>query len=189
MLSPGRSTELSAISRPSPRCNSTNTKSSVQGDLNSDYAVSPLNVTIKWSGVSRPSPEYMHGLLYGKRFKKHLRAPSPIYAHANTTFHHIMVKFSSLWVGSLLTLQGPSRSSLYQGHWSILCRNIGSFSCPSYGMRSCSTPPTSNLSRPFYSSRCSLHMAHTPLWWTKRHGGSQLMSYLLTTLVRYMVLH
>ena len=52
--------------------------------------------------------------VFRERLKGYFRAPSPTYDHANTTGHHTKLdNFST--VGSLTTLQGPSRRTCTSG--------------------------------------------------------------------------
>ena len=57
-----------------------------------------------------------------------------------------------------------------------LNRSIRSFSCPTFGMISCSTPLTCNLNRPFHIFRCSFWITHSPSWWEGGAGSSQSVS-------------
>ena len=78
---------------------------------------------------------------------------------------------SPVLVGTLTTLQGTSRSPCTKGSMiHPLSGTLGSFSCLTYEMSSCSRLLTSNLNRPLHISTCSLYMAHiTPCFW---QGGT-----------------
>ena len=51
-----------------------------------------------------------------------------------------------------------------------------------YGMRSCLTPQTFNLSRPFHTTRCLLCMVH-PLKVSNGELGAQILCQHITTLI------
>ena len=100
----------------------------------------------------------------GERLKEHFRAPSPIYNHTNTSGHHISINNLST-LGRELNNRRTIKGAMYiRVNDPTLKRYIRSFSCPKYGKRSCSTPKTSNLERPFHNSKSSLYTSHTPSW-------------------------
>ena len=84
----------------------------------------------------------------GERHKEHLRAPSPIYDHVNTTGHHTsMHNLSFLGVQNCTTLPKLSRRPYLKGLMiHLLIGTSESINCHTYGMRSYSTPQTSRHS-------------------------------------------
>ena len=76
------------------------------------------------------------------------------------------------------TIRRPciSGSKIYHSIWTL-----GSFSCPTYGIWSCSTPLISNLNRPFYNPRCWLCMVHITLKLDKRMQQAHSLFQHITT--------
>ena len=86
--------------------------------------------------------------LLGKRLKKHFRAASPIYDHANTSGHHTQLDSISI-VGrqSHTTARTIKEVIFIRVNDSFLNRNTKSTSCATYRMRPCSTCLTSTTNR------------------------------------------
>ena len=109
---------------------------------------------------------------FWERLKGYLRAHSPSITMPTPEVIIPGWTTSPLWVWSHLQSQGLSSTLCISGpmiHPST--GTLGSFSCPTSGMRSCSTSLTSNLNKPFQIFRCSLCIAHTPSWWEGSAGG------------------
>ena len=67
------------------------------------------------------------GRSFGDRYRDHLRAPYPIYEHANTTGHTIKLdNFSLVHRGS----QDHKGSHICQSQWAPLNRNFGKYQLP-----------------------------------------------------------
>ena len=78
-----------------------------------------------------------------ERLKKHFRALSSIYDHANITGHQTIVGRESH------NLARTIKEAIYiRINGSSLNRNIERTSCPTYGMKPCSKPQTLNSNRP-----------------------------------------
>ena len=98
---------------------------------------------------------------FGERFKEHLKAPSPIFDHYNTTGHKVSLDNFSIMGREEQNLMRTIKEALYiRVNNPSLNRNIGKNTiCLTYGMRFCLTTPELKINRPCGHSIC--HMAIT----------------------------
>ena len=83
---------------------------------------------------------------FGERFKEHLKAPSPIFDHFNTTGHQVSIENFSIVGREEQNLMRAIKEALYIRVYNLfLNRNIGKNTiCLTYGMRFCLTPQNLN---------------------------------------------
>ena len=106
---------------------------------------------------------------FGKRLKEHLKTPSPIYDHANTTGHCTKLDNFSIVGRKPLTLTRTIKEAMYiRNNYPSLITNTGKYQLPTYGMKSCSIPLISTSNKP------SLPGQQGPL--CKAHNTSQQFS-------------
>ena len=92
---------------------------------------------------------------------------------------------TSLWIGLSLNTTRTIKEAMYiRVSNPSFNRNIGKFQLPTYGMRSCSTPLTSNSNRSFHISGYSLCMTNNPFWLCR---GAYNLCLQLTIFGRYVV--
>ena len=143
--------------------------------LNLDFSCSLMHFHLVQWGVLWQVFKYLWGTSL-RMLKEHLRVHAPSMTMPRPQVIMPGWTTSSLWVGSH-TSQGPSRMScIWESMIHPSTGTLGSFSCPTYGRRSFSTPLASNLNRPFLISRCSLHMTHNLSWLRGAAGGSHFVS-------------
>ena len=98
---------------------------------------------------------------FRERLKEHLRAPSSIYDHANTSGHHTKWDNFSIVGREAHTLTRTIKEAMYiRANDSSFNRTLGSTSYPTYVMRSCSTPVTCTSNSPYHFNTGSLCKDH-----------------------------